>query len=195
MSNFNLDNYVPVNRRLAKFYTDNPEGRVLTSVVEHDREFGFVMVRAELYKTPDAAMPAATGHAFEERAAGYVNKTSYVENAETSAVGRALALLGYEIDRSIASREEMEKVGRYETAAAMTTQNAENGSKAAGLSDLATAKQMGMIRAISRASGIDANEECSAKLNCNLADLSKIAASSFIDHLTRLAKQTNAAVA
>ena len=63
---------------------------------------------------------AVGGHAFEERSVGYVNKTSYIENAETSAVGRALALMGYEIARGFASREEMEKVRRYKAAEQVT---------------------------------------------------------------------------
>jgi hypothetical protein len=69
-------------------------------------------MRAEIYRNQDDASPASTGHAFENRSEGYVNKTSYIENCETSAVGRALALLGYEIKRGIASREEMQKVDR-----------------------------------------------------------------------------------
>lgn len=104
--------YVPVSERLEHFYKDHPDGRVLTSIVEHDAENGFVLIRAEIYRERDDAAPSATGHAFENRSEGYVNKTSYIENCETSATGRALALLGYEIKRGIASREEMEKTER-----------------------------------------------------------------------------------
>ena len=50
----------------------------------------------------------ATGHAHEERGSSNINKTSYVENCETSAVGRALALLGIGIDTSIASANEVQ---------------------------------------------------------------------------------------
>ena len=50
----------------------------------------------------------ATGHAHEERSSSNINKTSYVENCETSAVGRALAMLGIGIDTSIASANEVE---------------------------------------------------------------------------------------
>jgi len=49
----------------------------------------------------------ATGHAHEERGSSNINKTSYVENCETSAVGRALAMLGIGIDASIASANEV----------------------------------------------------------------------------------------
>lgn len=107
-----LANYVPVNERLEQFYSDFIGGRVLTAIIEHDKEAGFILMRAEIYRASDDVQPAATGHAFENRNQGYVNATSYVENCETSAVGRALALLGYEIKRGIASREEMEKVDR-----------------------------------------------------------------------------------
>jgi hypothetical protein len=104
-----FEDYVPVAERLEKFYAAYPEGRVLTAIVEHDREAGFILMRAEVYRNADDAQPAATGHAFEIRSEGYVQKTSYVEVCETSSVGRALALLGFEVKRGIASREEIEK--------------------------------------------------------------------------------------
>lgn len=117
--------YVPVAERIEKFYQAYPTGRITTSILEHDRESGFVLIRAEVYRTTDDAQPAATGHAFEVRGESYVNRTSYIENGESSAVGRALALLGFEVKRGanyqIASREEMEKSTR--AAAATATPN------------------------------------------------------------------------
>lgn len=107
-----LADYVPVSERISKFYEQYDEGRILTTIVEHDREQGFILMRAEVYRSPDDAQPASTGHAYELQNNGYVNKTSYIENCETGAVGRALAIMGYEIKRGIASREEMEKVER-----------------------------------------------------------------------------------
>lgn len=56
---------------------------------------------------------------------------------------------------------------------------------AMSLSDLITAKQLGMIRAIGRESGIDPDAECNLLLKCSVAELSKRAASSFIDHLQK----------
>ncbi len=107
-----LADYVPVAERIEKFHHRYPEGRILTSIVEHDTESGFILMRAEVYRNADDAAPAATGHAFEVRGESYVNKTSYVENCETGACGRALALLGFEVKRGLASREEMEKSNR-----------------------------------------------------------------------------------
>ncbi len=50
----------------------------------------------------------ATGHAHEDRTSSMINKTSYVENCETSAFGRALAALGIGIETSIASANEVQ---------------------------------------------------------------------------------------
>ena len=110
-----FEDYVPVAERLERFYERYPDGRITTAIVQHDLETGFVLMRAEVYRTPDDAQPAATGHAFEVRGESYVNKTSYIENAETSSVGRALAMLGFEVKRGIASREELQKTARMQT--------------------------------------------------------------------------------
>jgi hypothetical protein len=64
---------------------------------------------------------------------------------------------------------------------------------AQGLSDLVSAKQLGMIRAISREAGVDAEEECMGVLNCSTSELSKKAASSFIDHLLKIQRSVNQA--
>lgn len=50
----------------------------------------------------------SVGHAHEERSSSMINKTSYVENCETSAIGRALGFMGIGIDTSIASAEEVQ---------------------------------------------------------------------------------------
>lgn len=54
------------------------------------------------------------------------------------------------------------------------------------LADMITTKQLGMIRAVSREAGVDADEECSAVMNCQVTELSRRAASSLIDHLREL---------
>lgn len=107
-----FQDYVSVAERIEKFYQKYPEGRIITHIVEHDSERGFILMRAEGYRAPDDAVPAATGHAFELRSEGYVNRNSYIENCESSSVGRMLAMLGFEAKRVITSREEMEKANR-----------------------------------------------------------------------------------
>lgn len=113
--NDRLKDYVPVAERIEAFYKEYPQGRINTHIVEHDAERGFILMRAEVYRNPDDAMPSATGHAYEIRGEGHVNKTSYIENCETGCVGRALAMCGFEVKRGIASREEMEKVQRHQS--------------------------------------------------------------------------------
>jgi hypothetical protein len=110
-----MQDYVTVAERIEKFYERYPEGRINTHILEHDPERGFILMRAEIFRQPDETEPAASGHAYEYRDAGYVQKTSYIEVCETSAVGRALALCGFEVKRGIASREEMDKQQRHQT--------------------------------------------------------------------------------
>jgi hypothetical protein len=151
-----FEDYVPVAERLEKFYQTFPEGRVTTAIVEHSSESGFVLMRAEVYRSADDAAPAATGHAFEVRGESYVNKTSYVENAETSAVGRALALLGFEVKRGIASREEIQKTARMQTAGAGVAAASPAASAASG----AAAKSPTAPRAAEvEGSAVDADAE------------------------------------
>ncbi|HEY0547619.1 MAG TPA: hypothetical protein VGC91_19720 [Pyrinomonadaceae bacterium] len=82
MSRDRFEDYVTVAERIEQFYSAYPAGRILTSIIEHDREAGFVLIRAEVYRNSEDTMPAATGHAFEVRGESYVNKTSYLENCE-----------------------------------------------------------------------------------------------------------------
>ena len=119
---FNPDEYITVHERIEKFYARFPQGRIITAIIEHDSETGFILMRAEVYRDPEDALPAATGHAYELRSAGHVQQGSYVEVCETSAVGRALALLGFEVRRGVASREEMERGARKQAASAAARQ-------------------------------------------------------------------------
>jgi len=115
---FNPDEYITVSERIEKFYAKFPQGRILTSVVEHSAETGFILIRAEVYRDAEDTLPAATGHAYELRSAGHVQAGSYVEVCETSSVGRALALLGFEVRRGVASREEVIRGAKKQQAAA-----------------------------------------------------------------------------
>ena len=104
MANFNIYDYVQVNERIEKFYEKYPEGSIQTEI--QSNENGIVIFKAYAYRTKEDTRPA-TGHAYEKEGSSFINKTSYIENCETSAVGRALAMLGFEIKKSIASREEV----------------------------------------------------------------------------------------
>ena len=105
---FNLDDYEPVASRHARWLEKHPHGRTITHMVSTPGA-DICVIRAELW-LDDVCI--ATGYAEEVRGAGNVNRTSHVENCETSAVGRALAnagMAGSDVNKR-PSREEMSKV-------------------------------------------------------------------------------------
>ena len=97
--------YVEVNERI-KYFRESGQynGWSLTSEVYHLDEASCVIKASVLN---DKGEIVATGFAQEDKSSSYINKTSYVENCETSAWGRALANLGIGIDTSIASSNEV----------------------------------------------------------------------------------------
>ena len=105
---FNLDDYEPVAVRHSRWLEQHPNGRTITHMVSTPGA-DICVIRAELW-LEDVCI--ATGYAEEVRGAGNVNRTSHVENCETSAVGRALAnagMAGTDVNKR-PSREEMIKV-------------------------------------------------------------------------------------
>lgn len=110
MGAFNPQEYDTVATRITRFYNDNPNARIITKIVSNDGTT--VVVKALLFRD-ESDVVWATGYAEEVRGEGFVNKTSPLENCETSAIGRALANANYSGDKR-ASREEMEKVERMQ---------------------------------------------------------------------------------
>lgn len=116
MAQFNLEDYETVEVRIRRFYENHPDGRIITENVttQSDRAGGMWIVKAYIYlSTGDQAnnLPKSTGYAFEVDGQGMANKTSALENCETSAIGRALANMDMSGNKRT-SREEMEKVAR-----------------------------------------------------------------------------------
>jgi hypothetical protein len=116
MPRFNLDEYETVEQRIRKFYDENPDGRITTQnqTTELDRQVSTWVVYASVFLTAgDQAngLPKATGLAFEVDGGQGANQTAALENAETSAIGRALANAGYS-GKKRPSREEMAKADR-----------------------------------------------------------------------------------
>jgi hypothetical protein len=95
--------YIPVNERVKEFRAKYPDHILLSELVSLD-ENSVVMV-AKVYDKDGTVV--ANGYAQEDRNASNINKTSYVENCETSAVGRALGMFGIGIDASMASADEV----------------------------------------------------------------------------------------
>ena len=107
---FDLDSYAPVAERVELFYEKHPTGRILTELVQHtEREIVF---RAAVYRSADDREPAATGWAAERVGDGEVNAVACLENTETSAIGRALANLGFLASRLRPSAEEVARAAR-----------------------------------------------------------------------------------
>ena len=119
MARFNLADYETVEDRLKKFHAENPDGRVRTKLVEtydpeRPRTWTF---KAFVYLTAGdqaAGLPKATGYASETDGTGGANNGSACENAETSAIGRALANMNLSGNKR-SSREEMQKVQRIQS--------------------------------------------------------------------------------
>jgi hypothetical protein len=105
-----LSAYALVADRITLFYERFPAGRIVTELFSRtEREITF---RALVFRGPEDAQPAATGWASEREGDGQINQVACLENTETSAVGRALANLGFTASSRRPSREEMEKAAR-----------------------------------------------------------------------------------
>ena len=98
--------YVEVNERI-KFFRQEDEYKNWTISTEFTALDSEMCVCKCVIADPSQRV-VATGHAHEERSSSHINKTSYVENCETSAIGRALAMMGIGIDTSIASANEVQ---------------------------------------------------------------------------------------
>jgi hypothetical protein len=109
-SDFDPARYAPVAERITQFYSAFPTGRIVTELMS--RTAGEVVFRASVFREPGDAGPAATGWAAEREGDGDVNEVACLENTETSAVGRALANLGFTASRLRPSAEEMAKAAR-----------------------------------------------------------------------------------
>ena len=96
--------YKTVALRISEFRETHPTYGIITKLVSADDEA--VVVKATIIAEGHERFPLATGYAEERRSASQINKTSALENAETSAVGRALAFLGY-AGSEIASADEV----------------------------------------------------------------------------------------
>ena len=98
--------YAEVNQRVKAFRTLYPEGFITTEII--CREGGLCIIKATVgYYADGKSVILATGTAYEKEGSSQINRTSYIENCETSAVGRALGMAGFGIDTSIASADEM----------------------------------------------------------------------------------------
>lgn len=94
--------YAEVNQRIKAFRMVYPEGSIETELLSNEN--GICIFRAVVSNENKIL---GTGTAYEKENSSFINKTSYIENCETSAIGRALGMAGFGIDTSIASYEEV----------------------------------------------------------------------------------------
>ena len=99
--------YATVNERIKAFRMLYPTGFVTTEILS--LEDGVVTMKATVgfYDLTGTKIILGTGHAQEKESSSYINKTSFIENCETSAWGRAMSACGLGIDTSVASYEEV----------------------------------------------------------------------------------------
>mgnify|MGYP007002103267 FL=1 len=128
--------YVPVNERIKGFKMLYPNGSLATELVKY--EDSIIIMKAIAF---DEGRVLATGYAKEIEGSSNINRTSALENAETSCVGRCLGLLGIGIDTSVASFEEVNNAQMYQEA-----------------NNLATPVEKAGLIASARAKGIEVEE-------------------------------------
>lgn len=103
--------YAEVNQRVKAFRMVYPDGCITTEIIS--LESGVVVMKASAFDGEGTLI--ATGLAYEKESASFINKTSYIENCETSAVGRCMGFAGFGIETSICSAEELQNALNQQT--------------------------------------------------------------------------------
>lgn len=150
-----------------------------------------IVVRISIYATDGVFHSDGTGiESFDHGGFGDPFSNAYAQGFRRACEGHGM---GREMWRKSEHVESEADVDNSESASD-TQERSQYDPVAKNLADMVTARQLGLIRSISRESNIDANEECKLKFNCSIDELSKRAASDFIDHLTAGANKTQSTV-
>ncbi len=177
LTNIKGKDYAGVNQRVIAFRELFPEGRIITEILSHEpAENGGkdILIQANVF---DGDKLIATGLAQENSKSSYINQTSYVENCETSAVGRALGFVGIGIIDSLATLEE------YANAVNNQTQQATSDA-------LASAKQVEFLA--KRYKGEQLSKMLDYYKIKSIDQLSKRQASELIDKIMKKDKEKGA---
>ena len=191
-----MDNYVDVATRLKMAFERWPELRIQEThreVIEMPDKSCFIRCVVTIWRSPDDAIPVIAS-ACEI----YPGKTSFTKSSEsevgyTSAIGRGLAMMGIGANKSIASRDEVQAAqSRQPTgrlAPVVPMHEVETPFPEAPVQEYATAKQLGMMRALANGQNIAQDklkEYCSNVLGRQInttGDLTKRDVSRVIDML------------
>lgn len=99
--------YAEVNQRIKAFRMLYPNGTIETKLLNNENGICIFKAVVGYLDENQNLIILGTGTAYEKENSTFINKTSYIENCETSAVGRALGMAGFGIDTSVASAEEI----------------------------------------------------------------------------------------
>ena len=184
--------YVMVNERIKAFKELYPDYAIVTEI-EHLGD-GMCVIKAMVMDAE--GNPKASGHAYEKEGSSPINKTSYIENCETSAVGRALGFMGIGIDTSICSAEELAiAISQQETPEQIAERklNGEavelpTGEDFAKAMKCASTQQITMIKGIAERIGQPTDNICKKYKVKELGDLSPEQATEIIEKLKEAKK-------
>jgi len=130
----NEENYVSIADRIQEFRENYNNHKILTDILKlekYDDKNMYTLVRAQIQDENNFTI--ATGHAMEVEGSNEINKTSFLENAETSAVGRALGILGIGSTEAVGSKDEIDNAKEKQK----TVQKKETVKKGKDLADKA----------------------------------------------------------
>jgi len=99
--------YMEVKDRVMVFRKNHPEWAIITEIVENNESTGSVIFKAHIEDEKGRIRGTGHAHEFKDDKTSMVNKTSHLENCETSAIGRAMASLGIGVESSYASYDEV----------------------------------------------------------------------------------------
>lgn len=164
--------YAEVNQRIKAFRMVYPTGTIQTEMLSNEN--GVCVFKATVgycEEDSDRIIPLGVGHAYEREDSSFINRTSFIEVCETSAVGRALGMCGFGIDTSVASYEEV--------ANAIENQQSDQQTK----SVRATSRQVEILK--SRYMGANMAKLLKAQGIERIEDISLEAASALIEKLNK----------
>lgn len=170
MANFIPADYIDVQQRINRFWAENPQGRIETELVSPPANFEQCRYVARVFCSKDDARPTVTGWAFELAGGAGANRTSHEENCETSAIGRALANLGYaKTGEERPSRQEVTKVAAPAPQRGVPPQES---ARPAGFNGSGpTDKQIKYMQSLARENGLD-NDGLHAQVNARFGKAS-----------------------
>tara|TARA_R100000687_G_scaffold82373_1_gene81685 strand:- start:839 stop:1270 length:432 start_codon:yes stop_codon:yes gene_type:complete len=133
--------YKTVAERILELNSNTNGNYSIHTEILNDNIHEYVLMKATLTlpvefgptEETSEAFHCFTGHAYEVQGAGFINKTSHVENAETSAIGRALASAGYVGGTEFASADEVANAVKQQASPTPTRKTAANGASSTGI--------------------------------------------------------------